>query len=144
MSNTAALGASIPQPFDCLANINERRFDAGNKSRPGLSQRNAPRRAREQRGAEPVLYAAHGVTDRRRAHAELSRSRRDRQVASNTSNDRQMAQEIAVHSCIAYRMRLKPSNRTLAPCASYKATDRQYDRDEQRLTQVLLNLVATP
>jgi hypothetical protein len=31
----------------------------------------------EQRGAEPVLYGAHGVTDRRRAQAELSRSRQN-------------------------------------------------------------------
>jgi hypothetical protein len=102
MSNTAALGrvdsqqpgylASFrAQPFDCLANINERRFDAGNKSRPGLSQRNAPRRAREQRGAEPVLYAAHGVTDRRRAHAELSCRGREGPVPSNTNNDGQVA-----------------------------------------------------
>ena len=53
------------QSFDCFANINERRFDASDKSRPRLCHRNAPRRAREQRGAEPVLYAAHGVTDRR-------------------------------------------------------------------------------
>ena len=51
------------------------------------------------RDRESVLYAAHGVTDRRRAHAEFSRSGREGPVASNTSNDRQMAEKIAIHSC---------------------------------------------
>jgi hypothetical protein len=93
------LPAFRAQPFDCLANINERRFDAGGKSHPRLSQRNAPRGAREQRDAEPVLYAAHGVTDCRRAHAELSRRGREGPVPSNTNNDGQVAEEISLHSC---------------------------------------------
>jgi len=87
------------QSFDCLAHICQRRLDAGDKSRPRLCHRNAPRRAREQRGGEPVLYAAHGVTDRRRTHAEFSRGGREGPVPSNTNNDGQVAEEISVHSC---------------------------------------------
>jgi hypothetical protein len=43
-----------------------------------------------------ALYVAHGVTDRRRAHAELQGRGQERPVASNT-NDRQMAHKIPVH-----------------------------------------------
>jgi hypothetical protein len=46
---TGYLASFRAQPFDCLANINQRRFDSSHKSRPSLSQRNAPRRPGEQR-----------------------------------------------------------------------------------------------
>jgi hypothetical protein len=98
-NNPVTWPRSALQLFDYVANITERMFEAGDKSRPGLSQRNAARRPREQRGAEPVLYAAHGVTDCRRAHAELRRRGREGPVPSNTNNDGQVAEEIAVQSC---------------------------------------------
>ena len=88
------------QSFDCLVYVDKCWFDAGNKSRPRLCQRNAPRRAREQWDCESVLYFAHGVTDRRRTYAEFSCSGREAPVASHTNNDRQKAQKIPVHSCI--------------------------------------------
>jgi hypothetical protein len=72
---------------------------AGDKSRAGLRQRNAPGRARKQWGAESVLNAAHGVTDCRRAHAELSRSSREGPSASNANDNWQMAQNVPLHSC---------------------------------------------
>src|SRR5258708_36592913 len=82
-----------------MENTAEQGPAARKKPPPRLCHRNAPRGAREQRGAEPVLYAAHGVTDRRRAHAELSRRGREGPVPSNTNNDGQVAEEISVHSC---------------------------------------------
>ena len=87
------------QSFDCLLNICQRGCDAGDKSRSRLCQGNAPRGACKQRDCESVLDAAHGVTDRRRTHTELSRGGREGPVASNTGNDRQMAEEVAIHSC---------------------------------------------
>jgi hypothetical protein len=46
---------------------------------------------------------------------DLSRSGREGPVASNTSNDRQMAEKIAIHSCILSHTACH-LNRLIEPC----------------------------
>ena len=80
--SSGTLKISEGHPLIRLVNIHKGGPDACDKSSARLRQGNAPRRARKQWRGESVLYTAYGVTDRRWAHAEVSRRCREAPVAN--------------------------------------------------------------
>ena len=81
-----------------LGNVFEGRRRRLHQRLAGLGQRDAARRAREQRLANPLLDQPHRVADRRRAHAEFGRGKGKAAAPRNGDDDGQMAKQVAIHS----------------------------------------------
>lgn len=91
----AADSADTVHPLGDVLQGGGRRF---HQRLASFGQRNAARRAGEQRLADPLLDQAHRMADRRRAHAELSGGEREAAAPRNRDDDRQMAKQVSIHS----------------------------------------------
>lgn len=91
---TAADAADAVHAFGDVLKGRGRRLD---QCLAGLGQRDAARRAGEQRLTDPLLDKTHRMADRRRAHAELRRGKREAAAPRDGDDDRQMAEQIAIH-----------------------------------------------